>query len=384
LEKQSKYLFNTLVGLLFIPLILGLLNINFVWKSLDGVFALRKKPPLSFYGWSKGHLQEDFEKYITDNISCRDFFVRFFNQCRFSLFRLTNTDGVIVGTNDILFQTNYIEALNGIDSVNLNKVQSDVVKFKELYFKLKEINKSLILVIAPGKASFFKEYIPEKFLINNDAVSNYNKYERELKSCGVPYFDAKQFLLQKKSKEKYPLFPRSGTHWSGYAITLVMDSLSKFIENETGYNLLNFKSEPGVVTTTEMRFTDDDIGKAMNLLVPIKNWPMYYPKIVFEKDANRKRLNLLSIGDSFNQSFFGFYPYFSELFGNDSQYWYYNRTVSWPDSIADKYIDVHTLNLRDEIMKRDVIMVVTTEQNLNNFGFDFFKEANAALIDVSN
>ena len=385
MEKQSKYFFGVIVGLLFTPLLLGMLNINVVWQSLDGAFVLRKKPPLSKHGWINAHFQEDFDKYITDHISGRDFFVRCYNQIRFSMFKIAKTDGVIVGCNNVLFQTGYIESLKGNDSVNLDKVKIDVLQFKDLYFKLKSLNKSLILVIAPGKASYFKEFIPSPYSdsLKKEADNNYIRYTKELNSCNVPYLDMKQYLLMKKSTETHPLFPKTGIHWSGYAITLVMDTIAKFMERESNYNLDNFKSKPGIVTTTEMRFTDDDIGKAMNLLIPIDNWPMYYPKIVFEKNTNEKKPNLLSIGDSFNQSFFGFYPYFSELFGDNSQYWYYNQVVGWPDSLVTKNINVHSLNLFDEIMKRDIIMVVTTEQNLNNFGFDFFKEANEALSDVS-
>lgn len=236
-------------------------------------------------------------------------------------------------------------------------------------------NKSLILVVAPGKASFYPEYLPDSVKINTDAVTNYSLYTHALSENNVSYIDLKQFLLSKKKEVNYPLFPRNGTHWSGYAVTLVMDTLAKFIEQESTVDLIDFKSGKGLVTDHDMRFTDDDIGKAINLLVPLKNWPMYYPNIVFEKNTAKKKPGILSIGDSFNQSFWGFYPYFSELFNEKSRYWYYNKVIGWPDSLQSKYIDVHNLNLYDEIMQRDIIMIVTTEQNLKTFGFGFVHEA---------
>jgi hypothetical protein len=111
----------------------------------------------------------------------------------------------------------------------------------------------------------------------------------------------------------------------------------------------------------------------MNLLIPARNWEMYYPNIVFSKPKGRKP-NLLSIGDSFNQSFWGFYPFFDEMFGDTTNYWYYNRIVAWPDSIEKLQINVKTMDLYSEVMNRDIVLIVTTEQNLNSFTFDFVKE----------
>jgi hypothetical protein len=82
----------------------------------------------------------------------------------------------------------------------------------------------------------------------------------------------------------------------------------------------------------------------------------------------------LSICDSFTQSFWGFYPFFDELFGDSTVFWYYNRLTGWPDELQRQYIDVKTLDLYSEVMSRDIILVVTTEQNLKTFSFNFINE----------
>lgn len=375
MEKSSKILFTLLFGILFIPLTLSIFKVDVIWKQLEGSFVLAQKPSFNSDVWFSGTYQEDYNKYINDNLSGRDFLVRIYNQFRFDLFDITNANGILLGKDNVLFQDFYVDALKGLDRVDSSVVTNDVKEFKALQEALRKINKSLILVIAPGKASFFPEYLPDSIKINNDSLSNYSQYTQKLLEKEVPFVDLRNFLLSKKREEKYPLFPRCGTHWSGYAVTLVMDTLAKFIEKESGVNLINFKSENGVVTNREMRFTDDDIGKAMNLLVPINNWTMKYPNVVFEKNSNKKKPSILTIGDSFTQSFWGFYPYFSELFNEKSRYWYYNKVIGWPDSLQSKYIDVHSLNLYEEIIQRDIVMIVTTEQNLKSFGFGFVHEA---------
>jgi hypothetical protein len=233
-------------------------------------------------------------------------------------------------------------------------------------------------------SEFIQKCEPFQFILFDNignGCSEPNQYKwlsmvyKELKNCGLPFFDAKQFILERKKKEKFPLFPRTGIHWSGYAVTLVMDTLCKFIESESGFDLVNFNSQMGTVTNKELRFTDNDMGRSMNLLFPIEDWEMYYPNIVFEKNSKKFKPNLLSIGDSFNQSFFGFYPYFEELFGKESQFWYYNKVVDWPYSLRNKFMNVDQLVTADEIKKMDIIMIVTTEQNLSDFGFGFVNSA---------
>lgn len=379
MEKLSKFLFYLNFVLLCIPLVFGVLSFKVEWGKLDGAFHLRSKPAFSSYGWLKGHYQEDFDKYINDQVCFRNFFVRFNNQLLFSFFSKSNVTDLVIGKENVLYQKAYIDALLGYDNVHSDKVKLDVLKFKELNDIFKKQHKSLLLVIAPGKASIYPEYLPDSIKLNNEIESNYTKYIKELKNCGLPFFDAKQLILERKKKEKFPLFPRTGIHWSGYAVTLVMDTLCKFIEFESGFDLVNFNSQLGTVTNKELRFTDNDMGRSMNLLFPIEDWKMYYPNIVFEKNSNKFKPNLLSIGDSFNQSFFGFYPYFDEVFGKDSQFWYYNKVVDWPYSLRNKFINVNQLMVADEISKMNIIMIVTTEQNLSDFGFGFINSALDAL-----
>jgi hypothetical protein len=375
MEKISKLLFVLLFGILFVPIILSIFKMDVLWKSLEGSFELAPKPSFNYEAWFEGTYQDSFNKYTNDKLYGRDFLVRSYNQYRYSLFGIINANGTIKGKDNVLFQDFYIDALKGIDKVDSTVVNKDVLEFKALQSALKKINKSLILVIAPGKASIYPEYLPDNVKISKNTINNYSLYTKALNKNNVSFIDLKQFLIAKKSEVKYPLFPRNGTHWSGYAVTLVMDTLSKFIEKESGVDLINFKSEKGVFTDNELRFTDDDIGKATNLLFPPENWPLYYPSIVFENNSKKKKPGVLSIGDSFNQSFWGFYPYFSELFNEKSRYWYYNKVIGWPDSLQSKYIEVHNLSLYDEIMQRDIIMIVTTEQNLKTFGFGFVHEA---------
>jgi len=339
--------------------------------KLEGVFSLAEKPVFSKDNWFSGQFQEQYNQYVEDHIGFRKSFIRLRNQIEFSLFKTAHASNVFVGKNNVLYQDFYIEAFMGKDLLTKDKVREKVSKFIFVQNELAKRNITLVLLIAPGKVSFMPEYLPSYIDVKKAGTSNYDLFTDELEKNNANVVDIRKYFLKIKNTSKYPLFPRSGTHWSGYGLTLVADTLFKFIENKSGINLVDFHSEQGTETDENLRFTDDDIGKGMNLIWDIPSWKMYYPNVIFEKDDTTKKPNILSIGDSFNQSFWGFYPYFSELFGSNSQYWYYNKIVSWPDSLVTKYIDVENLDVKKETENRNIILIVTTEHNIVNFGFGY-------------
>ncbi|MBI5539977.1 MAG: hypothetical protein HY951_07960 [Bacteroidia bacterium] len=339
--------------------------------GLDGVFTLADKPKFSKDGWFSGEFQEQFNKYVEDHIGFRNTLIRIRNQFEFSLFKTAHASNVVVGKEDVLYQDFYIDALLGKDLLTKEKVEEKVNKYLFVQNELAKRNITLVMLIAPGKASFLKENLPSYVDITKAQTSNYDLFSKEMARVNANCLDMRKYFLEIKKTSQYPLFPKCGTHWSGYGLTLVADTLFKYIENKSGLDLVNFHSEPGYLTDVDLRFTDDDIGKGMNLIWDIPSWKMYYPNIVFEKDETKNKPDILSIGDSFNQSFWGFYPYFSELFGNNSVYWYYNKIVSWPDSLVNKYIDVEKLDAKQETENRDIVLIVTTEHNIVNFGFGY-------------
>ncbi len=371
MNRYKHILFWFFIVVLTIPLLQYQLKI-FPELELDGAYVKHKKTDLTVKSWLSGEYQQKYNDYYNDNLGFRPVFVKLYNQINKLLFKQISSSGTIIGKNNTLFQTSYITAINGEDYVGKKVLQKKVDKLQTVQGWLKQRNIDIVLVIAPGKASILKEYIPDKMLKKNPDTTNYDALIPLLKKTKINYIDLKQYFLNIKDTCRYPLFPRCGTHWSGYGVTLVADTLFKYIEKITNTNLVDFHSEPGEITDKNFRFTDYDIGKALNLMWEIKSDTLYYPSVVFDHSKKYKKLKVLSVGDSFNQSFWGFYPYFPELFDTSSRYWYYNRTLSWPKKYEGK--PVKTLDFKKEIESRDLIIIVTTEQNLNWFGFNFIED----------
>jgi hypothetical protein len=280
----------------------------------------------------------------------------------------------VIGKDNVLFQDFYITSLWGDDFIGDSLINQNVTKLAYIQKKLEEKGKHLVFLLAPGKASFCEENIPSRYFKKQKTKTNYEVCIRDMKKQHINVLDMRSYFMQMKNKSPYPLFPKCGTHWSGYSVTLVADTLFRYMEKVSDVDLVDFHSEKGETTSTKLRFTDNDIGESLNLLWNIPNYPMYYPKVVFKHDATKKKPALLTVGDSFAQSFFGFYPYFSELFNDKTQYWYFNKLIAWPPELERQYIPIENLDVKSELNKYDIILIVSTEQNLRDFGFGFIEK----------
>jgi hypothetical protein len=78
------------------------------------------------------------------------------------------------------------------------------------------LGKQVLVILAPGKASYFPEFIPDEMATITKLNTNYEGYKAELKESTVPFIDAHQWFRNMKDTSRYPLFPKCGIHWSKY------------------------------------------------------------------------------------------------------------------------------------------------------------------------
>lgn len=372
-HKLLKFFAGLIFLILMLPLILMQFNVQNIVQPLDGNYEKAAKPHLTSRSWLKGTYQLSMEKYISDHISGRDFLIRFYNSFRFIFFKHVIAEGVTVGKEDVMYQQMYIDAMLGRDIMKYGDMERNAEQLRIVQDSLIKYNKLLVFIIAPGKATMYPEFLPDTVCLQPARPSNYSLFIETAEKAGCKVVDFKKWLMQLKPGLKYPVFPKNGTHWSGHLLPMLMDSLKRYIESNSSFQLPHFTVRQGIETGTNLRYTDNDIGEKLNLLYGPDQWKLAYPVVSFSPAAHRKP-DLLSIGDSFNQSFWGFYPFFQELFGENTRYWYYNRLIGWPDDIQKKFIDVKTLDLVSEVMSRDIIFIVSTEQNLKSFSFNFINE----------
>lgn len=365
--SRAKYiLFYLIILLMILPAVQKEFQLFHI-KPLNGDFVLAEKPVYSKSTWLTGEYQLQYDNYLEQHIGFRNSLVRLNNQIDFSLYRKANAEGVVIGKDDHLYEYDYIRAYTGHDYVGEKYINEKLnrLKFVQDHLK-KELNIDLILIFEPGKASFYPEYIPDRYLSKKKTTTNYSSYLRRAEELDIRYIDLNRYFLSLKDNASYPLYPKYGIHWSIYGMSFVADTLVNYIEHIRNTDLVNYRHD-SIVTSSQALKTDYDVGKALNLLCKLPSETLAYPVFEFEDDSIKKRPMVLAVADSYYWNIFNTrLPL--HLFGNEA-FWYFNAKV-YPDSYYEP-TSVEDLDLKREVEKQDVILLMVTERFLYKFDWGF-------------
>jgi hypothetical protein len=363
------------IAFVFILLLMALPAIQlsfhpFKEKPLNGAFNLAGKPQITKVNWKSGEFQEHVEKYLKDHSGFRNFLVRIQNQVDFSLFRQANAEGAEIGKNKQLFEYDYIRSWLAIDYPGDSFIEKKLqrTKYVQEYLK-REKGIDLIVVFEPGKASFYPEYLPWKYVQKKDSPSTYDRYLKKAGEMNIDFIDLHQYFMRLKPNSEFPLFPRYGTHWSVYGMRFAADSLLRLIECRRKITLTKVKAD-SLEFSTKSRDTDDDVLKTMNLLFPLKGEKLAYPVFSFDTAHPGDKPMVLVVADSYYWNIFNTrIPRY--LFANEA-FWYFN-TLVYPDNYY-KPVYTRDLDFRQEVEKQDVIFVMITERFLHKFDWSFIDQ----------
>ncbi|MHC1776777.1 MAG: hypothetical protein AB9834_15350 [Lentimicrobium sp.] len=378
-----KLLKNILFGLLMLMIGLPLLQRTvpvFSETPLKGAFVVPGKPEVSVKTWFDGTFQEKYNGFYEYSIGLRPLLIRINNQIAFSVFDTALASGVIIGKNKYLYEINYIKAWKGWDFVGKKAIDEQTQKAVFVNNKLREAGKTLLFVMAPGKASFFPEYIPDKYTRKPSGPStNYQIYREAFQKNGLPLIDFNDWFVKMKDTTTYPLYPQCGIHWSAYGVALSLDSLIHFIEKDRRIDMVDFGWK-GFDLPDTLRSPDYDIAEGMNLLWEVPYFPMAYPKIWFGTEEGKVKPNAIVVADSYYWNIFG--TGFSSRLFSDNNFWYYNTEAHNPAWTAPK--KAADIEILEAVGNADVIIIMATEANLYRFPYGFIDRLYDALVESGN
>ncbi len=351
--------------LLISPLIQSKTGI-FKLKPLKGAIVEPENAKFNLKDWFSGDYQLKKEEYLNSKFGYRSLFIRINNQIAFSMFKQAKANGVIIGKENYLYEENYIKAYYGRDSIGKDSIESRMKKIKYLSDTLSKLNKDIITIFAAGKGSFFPEFIPEN-LKSEKGPTNMEWHVKLAEDYGLKYIDFNRYFIENKEKSEYPLYPKHGIHWSWYGMCLVADSIIHYIEDTRDIDMpeLNWSKVKKHHAINE----DYDIGDGMNLLFRLNGYKMAYPEIEWKTDSTNIKPSVLVISDSYYWGMFNFG--ISNAFSN-SHFWFYNKQI-YPDSYQ-KPLDTDQIDLKEEIAKHDVIIILGTEATMPNYGWGFIED----------
>ncbi|MCK4288623.1 MAG: hypothetical protein KAW86_05430, partial [Bacteroidales bacterium] len=212
-KKIKNIIYSIVLILLILPFIQEQLDI-FKINPLKGSFKKLEKPEFSFSAYYSGEFQNKYNDYLEQNIGFRPFFIRVNTQIAFSIYDTALANWVIIGKRNYLYEKNYITAYLGKDFIGKEKIDNKIEKVKFLQDTLQKIGVKLVLIFAPGKASFYPEYIPDKYNPSEKTISNYDYYTKQCIEEGINHINFSEYFIQLKDTSRYLLVPKCGIHWS--------------------------------------------------------------------------------------------------------------------------------------------------------------------------
>lgn len=375
-EMQSpntkQRVFSLFILVLFLP-ILQLVLPTIKEKPLDGIDPAPKLPEFTIATWFNEEYQKNYVPTFEQNIGFHNSFVRLHNQINYSVFGFSDVGDVVVGKGGYLFLKPYINAYTGKDFVGSEYISLQVQKIKLIQTELKKKNIDFFIVFAPGKGSFYSEYIPDNFKVNAKPDStNYAVYKKMYSEYGVNNLDLKSYFFSIKNSEKYPLYSTTGVHWTEYGCYLAGKEMVKYIEALRKITLPKIKLQSiEIVSLTGNKSNDYDAACLMNVFSTLPHPKYAIPKLQFESNAATRKPRFLCITDSYFPGIVNTkIP--SNVF-TDYHYWLYNTGI-FPEYYL-KAKKVESINFKKEIEKQDVICILSTDATLGQFPFGFVDKA---------
>lgn len=332
-------------------------------KPLKGAFLESEAPTLSWTNWFSGDFQNSFEEYQKEHFGYRSDLTRLHNQIHFSIYGQAYHKDIFQVSDGHLVGQEYLDSWQGLDREEPTELQQRAQRLASLNQYLQANGKAFAVVIAPDKVSTY----PESFGFKPDSEAkdnNYHQWKKLLSEAQIPFIDFKRDYALNKEHAEYPLFPKTGIHWSVYGMTKALDSIADFISTNSQVQV------PGLILNEisehrNYRAVETDLEDALNLLIPLEKEALAYPSIA---ESKGEKPSILVVADS----------YFYEMYSSGLAakvfdapfFWYYHKTAlkyDWLEAPRDP----KDYSLDSLVAHTDVVLLMATTINLRDFPWAF-------------
>ena len=366
MEKFKKIWFVFLLIVLSIPMMQNLTG-WFEEKPLNGAYIPAVRPEFSFKSiWNETY-QDSAIKYIEENIGFHNTLVRLNNQMIFSCFHESPIKGPVLGKEKMLFEDSYIVSYTGQTFLGDNKIEEISTDLKTAQEIMKQHGVNLIVILTPGKASFYPELIPDRFHPERKSRNNYDAYIEYLTNNEVNFIDFNSYICNMRDTATEALYCSLSAHWTLYAAVLSLDSTINYMESITNKDYADFTITDFEKSDT-LRNQDNDLYKTMNIMFLPKHNEINYPVLKFNNGTDKIKPKVLAIADSYWWTLYAYKVEIPQKLFSDGGFWFYNNTI-YP--VREPIQNVENINYFDEVNAQDFVLIVTTEATNHLFPYDF-------------
>ena len=314
-------MFVILFAVVWLPLIQEQVGF-FTECQLKGAFVKPVRPQFSIDSVNELKFQKQFEDYQNFNFGLRGFLVKIRNSVEYILYRELSNKNYIVGKDNFIFDIYKIENTLGLRYNRKEKTEDAVKKIKFLQEGLENHGVKVMCMLVPSKEKAISEYLPSYYKNMLRSETTYGDFAQGLKKFNIPTLDYCLFFDKIKGPTPYPLFTKSGVHWSMFGASLAQDTLLKWIQKAVGKPIPGYRRN-GVELSDTARIDDNDNEWALNLFFSLGQSKYLYPKLeMIESTKKNYRPKVIVIGDSFIWQFRNL-KMVGQIFSPDSKFLHY-------------------------------------------------------------
>lgn len=330
---------------------------------------------LSFKTYYDGSYQDYLTEHAKRNTGFREFFIRNYNQVAYSCFNKITNKNIVKGRDQELYLKMYLNEATGVTFkqhfADVDEAKAEARKNVEetlrLIDTLHQHGKAFLFVFAPTKPAVYPDKLPSYYKNHLTDFSLEEYYIQLFKENHIPHIDFYHYFQDIKDTFPYPLYPRTGTHWSEATIPYVADSVLKKLAEITGYKLPSVHYIDDNLST-DYSVQDGELEASMNLLFPLNKPAIPRPVFELTDTVGTDKPNLLVVADS----------YFTQLRNSTFieafdawEFWVYNRDVQ-SSNPQHQWKQLDQLLDADEVLNNaDIVMAVFTAPMYYTYMFGF-------------
>ena len=376
-ERVKKYIYLGLLIVMLSPIAQSILNIP--QGTLYGFTVPLAKDTFTLSKWFNGTWQINITAYVEENIGFRPFFIRIKNQLEYQLFNKT-VDWIIIGKEKYVHDEEYVKSYIGDDKIPFEQAKQKAYKLAYIQKQLLKKGTQLIVLLAPSRAKYLRQYIPDKYKIHSRLMSNYDQYSWLFKHYHIQTLDFSNWFELMRDTTSYPLYTRFGMHWSMYGATLAADSLLLYMQGLQHRHWVDVELATPKATN-KPQSVDVDLLQILNAyIVPTETF--FYTKPTIKQVGYFPKV--LCIGDSHFWTMLDS-RIMSETFAEESKYLFYNHDQYNIDSALFKYIgNKEKTDVVSDLHSYQFVILIYSESLLKDFGSGFIESTYDSLINLSN
>ncbi len=364
----KKILFVTLLLLMLMPLLQQITR-YFNETELKGAYVKPEPPEFSIASVASLDFQQKTDAYQNFNFGFRSFLVRLTNSINYLLFKDIAVEDQIEGKNGFIYSVGSIKRNITGDAYNgKQKNENTITQLKYIENIIREQGGQLMVLLAPSKESIMPENLPSRYDGVTQKEGDYEDFISYMKKYKVPFIDFNAYFKKIKTSSPYPLFTKTGFHWSVYGASLAQDSLVNALENLVSY-LIPHSIRTGIELSDTAKWSDADFEPQMNLLFSLQDHKYVYPKLTIDKATiNNQKPKAIIIGDSFFWQIKNL-KQLQYILSADSKFLYYFKTSFPLSDVAGS--DMKDIDVMSEIGSADVVILIASLGTLGEFPYGF-------------